>query len=115
MTYINILGMMEENAINEKTLEELENLENYLNKDFLNYNYSFDIKYFDDGIEVKTENDSIFLNIDDTKFYSIVAGDDEEIIFKDESLLNVIQEYLNLDIETDVYICKEESYEILYM
>lgn len=110
MKILDILSMLEENCINERTLENLESLE-LLENSFNQFN----INYFDDVIELKTENDSIFLKIDDTKFYSIVAGDDEEIIFKDESLLNVIQEYLSLDLEADIYICKEESYEVLYM
>lgn len=115
MNFLDILSMMEENTINEKTLEELEEMETFLNRNFnIDANcYSFDINYFDDAIELKTKNDSIFLNIDDTKFYSIVAGD--EIIYKNESLLEVIQEYLDLDLEEDIYICKEESYEVLYM
>lgn len=110
MKFLDILSTMEENCINERTLENLESLE-FLENSFNQFN----INYFDDGIELKTETDDIFLNIDDTKFYSIVSGDDERIIYEDESLLKVIQEYLNLDLEEDVYICKEESYEVLYM
>lgn len=113
MKFLDILSMMEENVINERTLEELEEMETFLNRNIDANCHTFDISYFDDAIELKTENDSIFLNVDNTEFYSIVAGD--EIIYKNESLLEVIQEYLDLDIEADVYICKEESYEILYM